>query len=297
MELFAPANGGGLANAVTRGRLSLAGAQQKIALLRDEDGAWHLPLRGAITSHILKQASADFAHLLENELACAMLAGACGLTVPAAGLAAPGVRVFCSERFDRPPAARAGGSRRDKRHQEDFCQVLGVNPDQKYEADGGPGLKRCAAVIRRYSSLPADDLVRLIRWAGFNYLIGNEDAHAKNLALLYLPEGLRLAPHYDLLSTEVYPGLERALAMKLGGAWNIGNVQRSDWLRVARAVDLPWDAVRGTLLDLSASLQAAAPGTVAASEAAAGPSPIYGSIVTVIARHAASLERALGARA
>jgi serine/threonine-protein kinase HipA len=294
LELFSPASRGSLANAVTRGRLSLAGAQEKIALLRDPAGAWQLPLRGAVTSHILKQEAADFAHILENELACATLARECGLLVPVVGLAAPGVRVFCSERFDRPPAARPDRNLRDRLHQEDFCQVLGVNPDQKYEVDGGPGLKRCATVIRRYSSRPADDLVRFIRWVGFNYLVGNEDAHAKNLALLYLPDGLRLAPHYDLLSTEVYHGLERELAMKLGGAWNIGNVQRTDWLRVARAADLPWNEVRAALLELAAGLRAAAPRTLAASEAAFGPSPVYGQVAKVIARHAASLERALG---
>ena len=296
LALFAPANRDALANAVTRGRLSLAGAQEKIALLRDGTGKWHLPLKGAVTSHILKQATADFAHILENELLCTTLARECGLIVPLVGLAAPGVRVFCTERFDRPLPAQPDGNRRDKLHQEDFCQVSGVNPEQKYQRDGGPGVRKCAAVIRRYSGLPAEDLVRFIRWVGFNYLIGNEDAHAKNLALLYLPEGLRLAPHYDLLSTEVYANLRRELAMKLGGAWDIRKVQRNDWLRLARAVDVPWAAVRAALLELAGNLQAATAGAVSAGEADFGPSPIYGQIAAIIARHTASLEQAIGVR-
>ena len=291
--LFSPVDRVPLANAITRGRMSLAGAQQKIALLRGETGTWHLPLRGAITSHILKEATPQFAHMLENELACLTLAHEGGLDVPAVGLAATGVRVFCAERFDRP---MTGSGHRDKLHQEDFCQALGVEPEVKYEADGGPGVKQCAAVIRRYSSAPVEDLVRFVRWVGFNYLIGNEDAHAKNLALLYLPGGLRLAPHYDLLSTEVYPGLKRELAMKLGGAWDIRNVQRSDWQRFARAVDVPWEQVRATLFELASRLRTAASQAVTTGEAAYGPSPIYDQLATVIAGHTVSLERALGVR-
>ena len=294
--LFSPAHRDALGNAVTRGRLSLAGAQEKIALLRDETGAWHLPLRGAVTSHILKQATPDFAHMLENELACMTLAHDCGLLVPAVGLAAPGVRVFCTERFDRLSTAPADRNLRAKLHQEDLCQVLGVSPERKYEGDGGPGLKKCAAVIRQYSRLPAEDLMRFVRWVGFNYLIGNEDAHAKNLALLYLPEGLRLAPHYDLLSTAVYPELARTLAMKLGGTWDIRNVQRNDWLRVARAVDLPWEDTRAALLELSSRLQHTVAGTLTACAEVWGPSPVYDQIAAVIARHAASLSRTLGRR-
>lgn len=86
----------------------------------------------------------------------------------------------------------------------------------KYEADGGPGVKKRAMVMRRYSGLPVEDLARFVRWAGFDYLIGNEDAHAKHLALLYL--------------------------------WDIRNVQRRDWQRFSAAVDVPWELVRATLL-------------------------------------------------
>ena len=187
-----------------------------------------------------------------------------------AGLAAPNIRIFCTDRFDRPRSPEAKEARSKKLHQEDFCQILGVEPERKYEADGGPGLKKCAAALRRYSSLPADDLVRLIRWVGFNYLIGNEDAHAKNVALLYLAEGLRLTPHYDLVSTEVYPGLARLLAMKLGRAWDIRTVQRSDWQRVADAMGVPWNETRVMLLELVARVNAAARRGVRAPDATRG---------------------------
>lgn len=296
VTLFSPTNRQRLANAVTRGRLSLAGAQEKIALLRDASGTWHLPLNGAITSHILKAAPPEFAHILENELFCSVLARECGLLVPTVGLAAPGIRVFCTERFDRPPTADPRGRGREKLHQEDFCQVLGINPERKYEADGGPGLKQCAAVIRRYSSLPADDLVRFIRWVGFNYVIGNEDAHAKNLALLYTPSGLRLTPHYDLVSTEVYRDLERKLAMKVGRAWDVRQVQRSDWVRFAAAVDVPWEQVRAILLELASKIRAGVRKTITTSRDVVGTSPLNDQLTAIFARHATTLERALGVR-
>jgi serine/threonine-protein kinase HipA len=294
--LFSAADRRQLARAVTRGRLSLAGAQEKIALLRTAAGEWRLPLRGAVTSHILKEAAREFAHILENELFCARLAGGCGLSVPPTELVSLGVRVLSSERFDRPAAPSHERIPRRKLHQEDFCQVLAVNPERKYEADGGPGLKKCAAAIRRHSGLPADDLVRLVRWVGFNFLIGNEDAHAKNLAFLYLPHGLRLTPHYDLVSTEVYSDLGRRLAMKLGQAWDIRNVQRSDWKRVANAVDVPWDQARTVLLELSARMQAVLSQIAPQWSADFGSSPIYDEITAVIARHTANLELALGIR-
>src|SRR5213592_2399075 len=153
VALFSRTNRQPLANALTRGRLSLAGAHEKIALLRDEKGQWRLPLSGAVTSHILKQAPAEFPHLLENELYCMALAGACGLNVAQAELAAPDIRIFRTERFDRPRSPEAREARRRKLHQEDFCQILGVEPERKYETDGGPGLRKSAAVLRRYSSL------------------------------------------------------------------------------------------------------------------------------------------------
>jgi serine/threonine-protein kinase HipA len=295
MALFSPADRQPLANGVTRGRLSLAGAQEKIALMRDAAGNWHLPLKGAVTSHILKQAMPEFNHILENELCCTELARRCGLPVPPAGVAAPEVRVFCAERFDRPPSPTGEPPRR-KLHQEDFCQVLRFGPELKYETDGGPSLKKCAAVVRRHSALPAEDLMGLVRWVGFNYLIGNEDAHAKNLALLYLPDGLRLAPHYDLVSTEVYPNLERRMAMKIGRAWDVRNVHRTDWRRFADHVDLPWQRVRTTLLELSARLSPAVPVALAITRDLFGRSPIYEEISHVVGRQTLALERALSAQ-
>lgn len=292
-SLFSPGNANGLAAAVARGRLSLPGVQEKIALLRQDDGSWCLPMHGAVTSHILKQAPSGFPGVLENELLCMALAKATGLNVASADLAAPEVRIFCTERFDRPPGPTSSGPRRQKLHQEDFCQILRVEPFFKYENDGGPGLSACAAILRRHSALPAEDLKRLTQWTAFNYLIGNEDAHAKNLALLYRTDGLHLTPFYDLISTEAYPHLERRLAMKIGRATDIRNLQRSDWQRFAAVLRLPWPQVRAWLLEVSDTLTSALPETVDQCRQTFGDSEVNAAIGAIVDGHSRMLQREL----
>ena len=79
-------------------------------------------------------------------------------------------------------------------HQEELCQALGLSHELKYEADGGPGLKACFDLVREYSANPIKDLQQLIEWVFFNFLIGNMDAHAKNLSFMYQGKQIRLAP-------------------------------------------------------------------------------------------------------
>jgi len=295
LTLFTSSGSAALGSAITRGRLSLPGVQEKLALMRQDDAAWKLPLNGAVTSHILKQPTEQFPDLLENELFCMALGQKAGLEVPSTGRVSENVRVLWVERFDRVTTDRSSGVPRRKLHQEDFCQVLRVEPDRKYESDGGPGMRACAEVIREHSSLPATDLPRMARWAGFNYLIGNEDAHAKNLAFLYTEDGLRLTPHYDLVSTEVYPGLERSLAMKIGRSWNIRSVQRSDWRLLAERVSLPWSTVRSLLLELAECVTAEASDVMKRCEEDFGMANVYSMTAKVIDRHAVQLTRQLTA--
>jgi serine/threonine-protein kinase HipA len=291
--LFSEAGRPRLGSAVARGRLSLPGVQEKIALLRRADGGWHMPLHGAVTSHILKRPTLDFEELLENEVFCMVLAEKVGLRVPAVGIPAAGVRVYCAERFDRTVEASSDAVPRRRVHQEDFCQLLRVPPERKYQRHGGPSLARCARVIREFSALPAEDLPALLRWVGFNCLIGNEDAHAKNLAFLYSAGGLRLTPHYDLVSTAVYPHLQREAAMKVGGAWDLRDVQKSDWRRLAARVDLPWDRVRVLLLELSALAATLRSEVRELCASRFGQATMYARIAEIVARQAARMDREL----
>lgn len=206
-------------------RLSLAGAQTKFALCKAGD-SWVKPAPGAISTHILKPAIRDLPGSIENEAFCMTLAKRCGLGVPDCWIESD-PPLYVVERYDRIRDVATGRVKR--LHQEDFCQALGVPSSNKYEAEGGPGLKACFDLVRRVSSDPTGDLLRLLDWVIFNFLIGNHDAHAKNLSLIYRGGQTRLAPFYDLISTAAYPNLSEKFAMRIGGAQTVRYMSMRDW--------------------------------------------------------------------
>ncbi len=196
-------------------RLSLAGAQDKLPVYVDGQQIL-IPHGRTPSTHILKFASPFYSHLPENETFVTLLAHGVGL--PAADVKlrkTTKASVAVVTRYDR--VIRDGKYHR--LNQEDFCQALGIGASSKYEKEGGPSLKQCAEVIRRHTAFPLIELQRLLHWALFNLLVGNADAHGKNLSLLYDRNGtLSLAPFYDLVCTRNYRKISRHLAMPLGGA-------------------------------------------------------------------------------
>jgi serine/threonine-protein kinase HipA len=122
--------------------------------------------------------------------------------------------VYMIERYDRH---RLSTGQMVRLHQEDFCQALGVVPALKYETEGGPGLRDIFTLVRDWSTEPLPDTDALLRWTLFNFLIGDADAHGKNLSFLYHHGAVRLAPFYDLLSTAAYEGqVNNKFAMRMG---------------------------------------------------------------------------------
>lgn len=209
-------------------RLSLAGAQSKIAVAVTEEGI-ALPLGGAPSTHILKPAVARFEGIVYNEAFCMKLAAAVDLPVAEVGFGrAEDVEYLLVERYDRK---RTADGRILRLHQEDFCQALGIVSEKKYQSEGGPSLKDCFALLRQASAAPVVDLRLLLDAVIFNVLIGNHDAHGKNFSLLYdrydgglaaallPPKKAMLAPFYDLIATAVYPELSSKMAMKIGGEY------------------------------------------------------------------------------
>jgi serine/threonine-protein kinase HipA len=195
-------------------RLSLAGSQDKLAV-RLDDGKISIPRGSAPSSHVLKPAIDTYEGIVFNEAFCMQLARACGLNAaPVEAGQVDDIDYLLAERYDR---VRDGDGNIQRLHQEDFCQALGIPSDTKYQAEGGPSLADCFALIRNASSAPAPDLIALLDAVTFNLLIGNHDAHAKNFSLLYMPDrSIRLAPLYDLVSTVFYPELTDRMAMKIG---------------------------------------------------------------------------------
>src|ERR1019366_7915449 len=194
-------------------RLSLAGAQDKIAV-RVEGEAISLPLGGAPSTHILKPAVEQFAGVVFNEAYCMKLAAAVGLPVAKTEIRrVEDVEYLLVERYDRTHQLGSEGTPvLERLHQEDLCQALGIVSENKYQKEGGPSLKQCFALLREVSSAPVLDLARLLDAVVFNFLVGNNDAHAKNFSLLYRGMSTasletRLAPLYDVVSTRFYPEL------------------------------------------------------------------------------------------
>ena len=207
-------------------RLSLAGAQSKMAVIL-ENGQYGIPLNGSPSSHIIKPQSTRFDHLVENEFFCMRLAAAVELNVAPVEMGQAGEQSFLQiTRYDRHQETDGTLSRI---HQEDFCQALGSVPEQKYQQEGGPGLRQSFELIRSVSSAPAVDLLQLFDAVVFNFLIGNGDAHGKNFSLLYAQGKARLAPFYDLICTQAYSDLDQSFAMKIGKERDPGKIRLKDW--------------------------------------------------------------------
>lgn len=227
-------------------RLSLAGAQNKLPVKFDGKQVG-LPLGAAPSSHILKPPIPHYPETVENEYFCMQLANNVGLPVPKVEILQIDQPLYLIERYDR---RRESDGTLFRIHQEDFCQALGINPDQKYEKEGGPGLAQCFELIREHSVTPVADMPNLLRWVVFNYLIGNADAHGKNISLLLKESGPMLAPFYDLLSTEVYPELAKKMAMKIGDEnrpdWMIGE----RWRTFSEEVEIGFKLVRKVLVQM-----------------------------------------------
>jgi serine/threonine-protein kinase HipA len=226
---------GSWALAGTPMRLSLAGAQDKLAVVAEPDGRLRLPRRGEPSTHILKPDSPRFRGLREAEAFGLTLARRVGLdAVESRMVEVMDTPALLVRRYDRKQGSEGGLQRL---HQEDFCQALGFPDALKYEQTGGPGLAACSALVRRLALGPR--AVRgLLDWVVFSALIGNADAHAKNLSLLSDRSGRRwLAPLYDLVPTVYLPEslVERRPAMHIGDAARIDAVARSDWAAFARA--------------------------------------------------------------
>jgi len=222
-------------------RLSLAGAQTKLPVCLT-NGCVRLPAPGEPTTHIVKPPIVSYPGTTENEAFVMRLAAAVGLPtarVEACRLEGEGgpKTYLLVERYDR----ESQGGRVVRLHQEDFCQALGFPSRQKYETNLGPGIAHCRQLIMDCSEQPALDARNFLDAVGFNLLVGNGDAHAKNFSLLYTADGIRMAPLYDLLTTALYPDLPLAMAMSIGGTFRFSEVDRKVLTEGARALGVRRD--------------------------------------------------------
>lgn len=274
-------------------RMSLAGAQPKLPVIL-VDGAPALPPPGQPTTHIVKPAIARFENSVETEAFAMRLAAAVDLDVARVEPRRAGaIAYLLVERFDR----RLEGGIIRRIHQEDFCQALGIAPENKYAIEGGPGFAACFDLVRRTCTTPARDLLRLLDAAIFNAVIGNADAHGKNFSLLYADDegdaATHLAPLYDLMVTAYYPEVATRFAMPIGRANQLENLDADAWARFAADMQLGVPFVRRRVYTLAGRIRDAAPAAAAALAAEGCEASVLDRLAALVAARADRIGGAL----
>lgn len=218
-------------------RMSLAGAQQKTAICLINDKI-ALPMDNVPTTHIVKPMIKDVAQSIENEYICMKSAFDIGLNVANVEIRkVEDINVLLVERFDRKKSENGEYIKRIP--QEDFAQALGA--DDKYRVT----FKDCLKVLNQTTN-PALNKREFVKQIIFNYLIGNNDAHAKNFSIFRIFDDIKLTPAYDLLCTSVYD-FDTNFAMKIGNAKNYSDVVDKDWEILAQDIDVSYKIVENEL--------------------------------------------------
>lgn len=252
-------------------RLSIAGAQEKTALLQVQ-GKWCRPLGATPTTHILKPPigmtpgrNLDLRLSVENEWLCNQIVRELGLPVAECAIEDFGARrVLVVKRFDRRWRPDGWIVRLP---QEDFCQAKGVSSDNKYEQKGGPSIEACLNILQGGEAFHEDGrnflCAQLLFW-----LLAAIDGHAKNFSLFVLAGGrYRLTPLYDVLSAWPLIGTgpyhlqykKTKLAMAVHGKtahYKLGEIQYRHWQQLAQrsGVEDAWPAMVNMTQRLDAAL-------------------------------------------
>jgi serine/threonine-protein kinase HipA len=221
-------------------RLSVAGFQDKLQVLVEE-GRFYLADGSLSSTHILKPETRNpnTPFMVANEHYCMTFAARLGLPVAPVAIHRTPEPVLLVERFDRQVVAspehplRAAAVAR--RHVIDGCQALDLPVTFKYERNFGNmpdvGNIREGMSFEKLFSLaphldnPAAARTFMVRWALLQLLIGNSDAHGKNISFSVAGNGIQPAPMYDLVSVNVYgEAVEQDMAMAYGDVFRLEEV-------------------------------------------------------------------------
>lgn len=215
--------------------MSNAGGQHKLAVCIREGQLYH-PVGDTPSTWLLKPDHEDkdnWPSSVANEYFTMQLAARMGLPVPEVAIRFVPDPVYLIQRFDRIHDAEPV----QRLHAIDACQLLGLDRQFKYQQAGVDALIAC---VDRCGN-PARSRISILQWALFNLLIGNADAHLKNLSFLVRSSGIELAPFYDLVSTESYRTSadndprwpHRELTMRIGNASTFAEVTAENFLAFA----------------------------------------------------------------
>jgi serine/threonine-protein kinase HipA len=226
-------------------RSTLPGYQPKV-LVASSDGGWEYPHGRAHSTFILKpQVPARPARIFD-EYYSHLLTRHMGLSSYESEIHEAGRTTYLAiERFDREII---GGEVR-LRHQEDVAQAVGLdwrNTDVKFQDPDWPSDPKRATVgriVELLGSIPGGDVaVELwLRQLTFHIVIGNNDAHAKNFALMHLPTGTELSQVYDAVPNLFQDGLVKYdLALAVDGVFDHRRMSAERIVAEARS----WGVIR-----------------------------------------------------
>jgi serine/threonine-protein kinase HipA len=205
-------------------RLSVAGVQDKLPLLIRADGQMGFGEGELASTHILKFGTARTLHLVINEFICMQLAKGMKLPVAEVSLARFGEPVLVVRRFDR----ELTGDTVVRRHLIDGCQML---------------------------DLPAAAKRDMLNWVLFQLLIGNSDAHGKNISFFVGSAGIDMAPAYDLLNLDMYAAeYDRDFSMAIGDAFAPEDISPWELAEMCERCGLQKRLVAKTLATMSEKL-------------------------------------------
>ena len=258
-----------------RVRTSLAGYQDKLLVYLDaplaEGGRMYLAEPPLASTHILKPQPTrpDMPHLVINEHYCMRLAAAMGLPVAAVEILRMPLPVLVVTRFDRQVVPTPTGVRVHRKHIIDACQAADLPLSFKYERHLGSAelvahyrdgmsferlFSRCEQAV-----FSAATRLTLLRWALFQFLIGNCDAHGKNFSFFVQAAGLTPTPWYDLVSVVQYPGVSHELAMAFGDVFELAQVKSFALADFAQRCGIPPSLLKREATRLAKLAQAQAP--------------------------------------
>jgi serine/threonine-protein kinase HipA len=235
-------------------RMSLAGAQHKMLVIV-EDELIYEPNQSMPSTHILKPDHSepnDYWQTTMNEWFVMKLAKSVGIDVPLVTMLYLPEPVYLIERFDRIGAF----PNHQRLHVIDACQLLCVDKGAKYSLSH---TKTYNEII--IASRPKGKTIqRIYQWVLFNLLIGNGDAHLKNISFFQIGEGSVLTPFYDLLSTIIYASphetLNQDLSIAIGGKLRFGEVTFHDLEVFAGEIGLPAKVMHKMTADMTSIIGA-----------------------------------------
>ena len=238
-------------------RFSISGMQLKLSMIRDGI-RFVMPPSGQRGGSIVKFANREYPDLAENEFSMMTWARAAGIVAPSCELRRiadlgplprgfgpfADTNAYVVERFDRA-LDESGRTTVEMTHMEDFNQIVGQWPERKYR---GISFERLGLLV--FELCGPDDFDEFVRRLIFCTVIGNEDAHLKNWSLWY-PDRVqaRLSPAYDLISTCVYPDLNRGMSLRLFGDGDPRSVRIESLRRLASSVGGSADRIEAVVYE------------------------------------------------